>query len=490
MGTVTTADDVRPRTRWETIYAPRLLTTDVVVIAGAVFLAQFIRFGGPLHEGGAAKSLTAFSVLFALLWMFALAMFRTRSPRVIGGGIDEHRQVVSASFWTFGVIAIVALLLKLEITRGYLAVAFPLGTLGLLLGRHFWNRQLARERAQGRCQTSVLAIGDKQAVSVLARELMRKPANGYRIVGVGVPGYGAPKGEAIVVNGDAIPILGNEVAALDAIEEYGADTVAITGTEHFGVDGIRRLVWQLEAMDVDLVVSPGVIDIAGQRLTMRPVSGYPLIHVEKPQYEGANRFQKRTFDFFFALAALVATAPILVCAAIAIKLSSRGPVFYVADRLGLDRKPFRMLKLRTMVEDADAQLYMLAVGHESPGAVLFKMRDDPRITPVGRVLRRYSIDELPQFINVLKNDMSVVGPRPWLPLQRPLQQQDVETYARRRLLVKPGVTGAWQVSGRSDLSWEDSVRIDLSYVENWSMAGDLVIILKTIKAVFSRQGAY
>lgn len=485
MVTATTAVDGKRR-RWETTHVLRLLVTDIAVIAVAIFSAQFIRFGTPLSEDGATKWLTVLSILFMLLWLFALAMFRTRSPRVIGGGIDEYRYLVSASFWTFGVIAIVSLLLKLEIARGYLAVALPLGTAGLLFGRHFWNRKLARERAEGRSETSVLAIGDKRAVAVLAHNLMRKQASGYRIVGVGIPGYGEPNGEVIVVNGEEIPILGDEVAALGAIEECGANTVAITGPEHFGVNGVRRLVWQLEAMDIDLIVSPGLIDIASQRLVMRPVSGYPLIHVQKPQYEGAHRFEKRAFDFCFALAALVATAPILVCAAIAIKLTSRGPICYAVERIGLDGRPFTMLKLRTMVADADDQLHTLTDQNESPGGVLFKMRDDPRITPIGKILRGYSLDEIPQFLNVLKNDMSVVGPRPPL-------STEVETYNRevkRRLLVKPGVTGAWQVSGRSDLSWADSVRIDLSYVENWSMAGDLVIILKTLRAMLSRRGAY
>jgi exopolysaccharide biosynthesis polyprenyl glycosylphosphotransferase len=486
MVTSSTAVGVKPRTRWEAAYWPRVLVTDIAVVTAAIFLAQYIRFGAPLPHGGATKWETVFSVLFALLWLSALAMFGTRSPRVMGTGIDEYRYVMSASFWTFGVIAIVTLLLKLEIARGYLAVALPAGTVGLLLGRHFWYKQITRERAQGRYQTSVLAIGDERAVSVLIRELLRNPANGYRIVGVGLVGYGKPSGDAIVVNGKEIPILGDEVAALAAIEACGADAVALTSTEHFGVDGIRKLVWQLEAMDVDLVVSPGVIDIAGHRLMMRPVQGYPLIHVEKPQYQGAHRFQKRVFDFCFALAALVATAPILVSAAIAIKLTSRGPIFYAAERIGLDGKPFTMLKMRTMVANADVQLHTLIDQNESSGAVLFKMRDDPRITPIGKVLRRYSIDEIPQFLNVLKHDMSVVGPRP--PLRPEVATYDGEVM--RRLLVRPGVTGSWQVSGRSDLSWEDSVRLDLSYVENWSMAGDLVIILKTISAVLRRRGAY
>ena len=209
------------------------------------------------------------------------------------------------------------------------------------------------------------------------------------------------------------------------------------------------------------------------------------MHIEKPQYHGAKRFQKRAFDFCFALAALTGTLPILLVTAIAIKITSRGPVFYSSERIGIDGKPFSMLKFRTMVQDADKQLESLLGNNESDG-LLFKIRDDPRVTPVGRVLRRFSIDELPQFINVLRQEMSVVGPRP--PLRREVEAYDDDV--QRRLLVKPGVTGLWQVSGRSDLSWDKAVRLDLSYVDNWSMVGDILIIAKTVRAVFQRKGAY
>jgi exopolysaccharide biosynthesis polyprenyl glycosylphosphotransferase len=485
--TATVTPAVTVRTRWEGPYRFRLLVTDVGIVAGAVLLAQYVRFDQPpLPHSGTSYLLSVYSILFAVLWLVALAIAGARSSRVIGDGIDEYRAVVSASFGTFGAIAITSLLFKLGTSREYLAIALPIGTAGLLVGRHFWRKQISRERSRGGCQTFVLAIGDRRAVSVLAREMTRKPNNGYRIVGVGIPGYGQPRGETILVNGEEIPILGDEAHALAGINECGADTVAVTGTEHFGVDGIRKLLWHLESLDVDLVVSPGVIDVAGQRLIMRPVSDYPLIHVVKPQYQGAKRFQKRAFDFCFAVAALVAAAPILLVAAIAIRLTSRGPIFYAAERIGLDGQPFTMLKLRTMVLDADSQLEKLADQNESEGAVLFKIRNDPRITPVGKILRRHSLDELPQFMNVLKQEMSVVGPRP--PLRR-----EVDTYdgdVKRRLLVRPGITGLWQVSGRSDLSWEESVRLDLSYVENWSMVTDLVIILKTLRAFLLHEGAY
>jgi len=219
---------------------------------------------------------------------------------------------------------------------------------------------------------------------------------------------------------------------------------------------------------------------------MRPVAGLPLIHVEKPQYHGAKRFQKRFFDIAFSSTVLIFGLPLLVPVAIAIKLTSKGPVFYRQERIGLDGHPFEMIKFRTMVDGADKMVDKLAAHNESEGGVLFKIREDPRITPVGKLLRKYSIDELPQFINVLKRDMSVVGPRP--PLAREVKSYD--DYAKRRLLVRPGITGLWQVSGRSDLSWEDSVRLDLFYVENWSMISDLLIAVKTVKAVFGHAGAY
>jgi exopolysaccharide biosynthesis polyprenyl glycosylphosphotransferase len=474
------------RTRWQRRYVTKLQLTDFLVVCSAVVLAQYVRFGPTLSPPGYLKYyVPAFSVLFVIVWLAALAGIHSRSPRLIGTGIEEFRRVVAASFWTFGAIAIVTLLLKLDIARGYLAVALPAGTLGLVLSRSFWRGYVARKRADGGYQTAVLAIGECDAAELLATELTRNPMDGYQIAGIAIPGYGPPRGEQITINGRMIPIVGGETHALEAIRTCGADTVAIAGTEHFGVRGIRRLIWDLEPMGIDLIVSTGVMDVALSRLVMRPIAGLPLLHIEKPQYLSAKRFQKSTFDFFFALAALIGTLPILFITAIAIKVTSKGPVFYSSERIGIDGKPFAMLKFRTMVKDADKQLADLLHVNEGEG-LLFKIRDDPRVTRVGLLLRRFSIDELPQFINVLRGEMSVVGPRP--PLRREVEAYDCDVL--RRLLVKPGITGLWQVGGRSDLSWNDAVRLDLSYVDNWSMVGDLLIIAKTLRAVLARTGAY
>ena len=472
---------------WEHQYINRLRVTDVMAVVASVALAQFVRFGDvPTTALLPTMTHTGVSVALAALWIALLAIFRTRSPRVIGSGAEEYRRIVSATFRLFGVIAIVSLLFRIDFARLYLAIALPVGLLALLLSRWLWRKVVTRIRSKGEYKTSVLIVGSRAAAVSMAQSFEKSPSSGYAVVGICMPGYEAPRDGLVHVEGADIPVLGDEHDVLRAIEECGADTVAVTATEHLGHRGMRKMIWDLEKKHVDLVVTPGVVDVAGPRLVMRPVAGFPLIHVEKPQYNGASRFSKTAFDFTFATLVLILLSPILLAVAIAVKTTSRGPVFYSSERVGIDGKPFSMIKFRSMTVDADKQVAYLLDHNEGAGGVLFKLRDDPRVTPVGRVLRRYSLDELPQFVNVLKREMSVVGPRP--PLRR-----EVETYdgdVRRRLLVKPGVTGLWQVSGRSDLSWEETVRLDLSYVENWSMVGDLLIIAKTLKAVAGSDGAY
>ncbi|WP_179273285.1 MULTISPECIES: sugar transferase [unclassified Rhodococcus (in: high G+C Gram-positive bacteria)] len=472
---------------WERQYVARLRVTDVLAVVLSVALAQIVRFGDVEMTGLLpAMTYTGVSVALAGLWIAFLSIFRTRSPRVIGDGAEEYRRIVSATFRLFGVIAIVSLLFRIDIARLYLAIALPVGLLALLLTRWVWRKAVSRSRGKGEYKTSVLIVGSRSAALSMAQSFEKSPSAGYAVVGICMPGYEVPRDGVVHIEGTEIPVLGGEHDVLDAIEECGADTVAVTATEHLGHKGIRKMIWDLEKKDVDLVVAPGVVDVAGPRLVMRPVAGFPLIHVEKPQYNGATRFSKTAFDLTFAALVLVLISPILLAVAIAVKATSRGPVFYKSERMGIDGKPFAMIKFRSMTVDADKQVANLLDQNEGAGGVLFKMREDPRVTPVGKVLRRFSLDELPQFINVLKREMSVVGPRP--PLRR-----EVETYngeVRRRLLVKPGVTGLWQVSGRSDLSWEETVRLDLSYVENWSMVGDLLIIAKTMKAVAGSDGAY
>jgi exopolysaccharide biosynthesis polyprenyl glycosylphosphotransferase len=473
---------------WQRGYSRRLIVVDAIAVVSAVGLAHWLRFGG-LAQTSKIDNLvnyTEVSIVTAIAWIAALSINRSRSTRVIGSGAEEYRRVWLASLAVFGGIAIISMLLKLEIARGYLVIAMPVGIVLLVLFRWIARRLVIRAREKyGRCITRVLVVGNISAVRDLSKSLARQLKSEYEVVGACISGP-VTRTEIDVPGVGTILTFGDETNVVRAVIATNSHAVAVTATERLDGRGIRDLSWELEKLDIDLLVSPGVVDVAGPRLQMRPVAGLPLIHVEKPQYHGAKRFQKRLFDVVFSGAVLLCGLPILLSVAIAIKLTSKGPVFYRSERIGLDGQAFEMIKFRTMVDGADAMVDKLVTLNESEGGVLFKIRSDPRVTSIGRFLRKYSIDELPQFINVLKRDMSVVGPRP--PLATEVKSYD--DYAKRRLLVRPGITGLWQVSGRSDLSWDDSVRLDLFYVENWSMISDLLIAVKTVKAMISHSGAY
>lgn len=476
---------------WYRKYVGWLTLTDLVAVILAVVFAQWLRFGRTPNGAINVSVLDGVtylvvSVVIALLWMAALSINHSRSERIIGSGAEEYRRVWSATLAVFGGVAIVSMLLKLDLARGYLMIALPVGIVLLLLSRWIARKVVVRARKSfGRCITRLLVVGSPRAVRDLTLALSREPWSGYDVVGACVPGPSA-RTEISVPGFGSVPVFGDESAVARAVTLAGTHAVAVTATEHFHGRGLRDLSWELEGLDIDLLVVPGVIDVVGPRLHMRPVAGLPLIHIEKPQYQGAKKFQKRTFDVGFAGLALLCGLPVLLAIALAVKLSSRGPVLYRQERIGIDGEAFEMFKFRTMVVGADAMVDELVALNESKGGVLFKITNDPRVTVLGRFLRKYSLDELPQFFNVLKGDMSVVGPRP--PLATEVARYDDN--AMRRLLVRPGITGLWQVSGRSDLSWEDSVRLDLFYVENWSMMADLLIALKTMRVVLSHAGAY
>ncbi|WP_255396389.1 sugar transferase [Mycobacterium sp. E740] len=471
---------------WQRRYATVLRVTDLAVVMFAVGLAQLLRFGTSSTDGDQVFYFySAVSVAVVVIWTMSLSIYRARSPRILGAGPEEYRRAATATFSAFGAIAILSMLIRFDFARGYLALALPAGLVGLLASRWVGRRVVAEKRRQGQYLTSVLVIGEPAAARAMVQSLTRTPEYGYAVVGVCFPGHGQGRAhEPHTIYGVPVFPYDDDIAGI--VAESGADTIALTGADKLGAHDIGDLSWQLEKLDIDLLVSPGMVGLAGPRISMRPVADLPLIHLDKPQYDGAKRFEKRAFDICFSLLVLVLVSPVLIAAGIAVTLTSKGGMFYRSERIGIDGKPFKMIKIRTMVADADKWMPQLAELNEVDGGVVFKMRRDPRVTPVGRFLRRYSIDELPQFINVLRREMSVVGPRPPLPAEVATYDQRV----RRRLLVRPGITGLWQVSGRSDLSWDDFVRLDLSYVENWSMMNDLIIVVKTVRAVFSGAGAY
>lgn len=465
---------------WRERYARALRITDFVIIAGVVFGTQLGWLGFhtqvamPVQAWPGITSYTALSCLIVLGWLLALAVADTRSDRVVGVGSAEYQRVFNSSVMLFGLIAIAAFLLQVEASRGYLLITLPAGVLLLLLGRYVWRVWLRSKRKKGEYSARVLLVGSESSVKHTANELRRSSGAGYVVAGACIPARRASD----ILDGSDTPVLGGVSSVESALKLTGADTVVITSTDELGPTRVKQISWTLEAGKQHLVLAPSITDIAGPRIHTRPVAGLPLMHVETPRFSPAQRFVKRMMDLFGAFFMLLVLSPALLIIAVLLLLSSGRPVIYRQARIGRHGREFRMWKFRSMIPNAEEKLQSLLDMQDHGNRVQFKMKDDPRITRVGRVLRKYSLDELPQLFNVLGGSMSLVGPRP--PIQREVEQYD--DHVHRRFLVKPGITGLWQVSGRSSLSWDDSVRLDLSYVENWSVMSDIVILFKTFKA--------
>ncbi|YAL84106.1 sugar transferase [Dermacoccaceae bacterium W4C1] len=475
-----------PRPEWAPSVIRRVAITDAAAIAIAVLVANRLRFGASRAEVTGAGGLTYGSValILAIGWLLSLIAMQAYRPTIFGVGHDEYRTVFNATFVTFGIVSLFAMLFRVEVARGFLAIALPLGLTLLLLGRLINRRWLVRARARGELADRVVIVGAPQEVRHVAEGIARNTAAGYHVVAVATNDRPDPAFE--LRDGTLVPQVGAIDGACDMAKRMGARSLVVAGGARVSNDQIRQIGWELEGMGGHLVLASRMTDIAGPRIHWRRIEGLPLMSVELPHYTGPRYAMKRAFDIFFALGSLVLLSPVMLVVALAIKIDSRGPVFFRQTRIGIRGEPFKMTKFRSMVDGADRQQQKLSAdGHQGSG-LLFKLKDDPRQTKVGKFIRRTSLDELPQLLDVVRGSMSIVGPRPALPLEVDRYADDV----RRRLNVRPGITGPWQIGGRSNLSWEDSVRKDLSYVENWSMTSDILIIVKTIRAVLTSDGAY
>jgi exopolysaccharide biosynthesis polyprenyl glycosylphosphotransferase len=471
------------RRAWQADYVRRIVVADVLMAALASIAGYLVRFG-PSTQGLSPEHPSVWMVaLMPPVWVGAMLVARTYEQRFLWIGAEEFRRVLSAAVALLAGVGALSWAFQLELARGFVVAALPLATALTLLQRYLQRARVHRLRAAGRFLQTAIIVGHRAGVVALHQQIDREAYHGYRVIGCCLPP--AASG-ADVVAFDGLPVLGSLEEVVDVVRRFEVDTVAVLPSPELDGPALRRLGWDLEKTRAELLLAPAVTEIAGPRVRIRPVCGLPLLHMERPELRGVRRLTKGTFDRTAAALGLLLLLPLLVGVAVAVATTSRGGVFYRQERVGRDGQTFGMLKFRSMVPGADRMVDDLAHSTDSGNEVLFKIKGDPRITRVGRVLRRFSLDELPQLINVVSGDMSLVGPRPPLPTE-------VERYGfdmHRRFLVKPGITGLWQVSGRSDLSWDDSVRIDIRYVENWSLTFDFMILWKTLGAVLRGQGAY
>jgi exopolysaccharide biosynthesis polyprenyl glycosylphosphotransferase len=462
-------------------FRTRLTRSDV----GVVLLVGLIAtFGSLLANGGGFLTLAtlthlAIFSLIVVVWIACLWVFRTRDSRVLCVGVTEYKRIVSASTMTFGLLGIAFVIVPVSAARWYFLISLPLGVIGLVLERWLWRKWLVLQSREGLALSRVVVVGTNEEVDYVVRQVRKNSSAAYSVVGVVIDG------STTATRALGVPLSTD----LDSVAEHaatvGADAVIVAGSPVGRPEFVHDLAWSLEGTATDLIIATSLANVAGPRIHLRPVEGLPLIHVEIPQFEGGKHVLKRIFDIVFAGACLVVLAPAMALLGLVIMLDSPGPALFRQERVGRDGKSFTMFKFRSMVTTAESDLADLLDQNEGASG-LFKLKRDPRVTRVGAFIRKHSLDEFPQLWNILLGDMSVVGPRPPLPRE----VRDYEDHVHRRLYIRPGLTGMWQVNGRSTLNWEESVQLDLYYVENWSLVGDVVIIWRTVREVSSPIGAF
>jgi len=456
-----------------------LFLGDLLVIGGAMLIAVYARDAVPFDNASDSYHVMAVAApLLGAIWLLLLQLFGTYQLRHQRAGAVEYKRAVMASFTMAGLVGIGSYLLKAEFPRGLYVLLFTIGTVGLVTARFVRRKVMNRVHRRGMFLTPIVVAGGSGHVDAIAKVLRRETWLGYRVVG-------AVTADKVRTTPGGLPVLGAIGDTVDVIEKHDVATVIFAEGSFSSPADFRRMAWELEEQDIHMIVVPALTDVSAQRLDVRPVAGLPLVDVDRPQAIEAARWIKRTWDIIGSAVLLLLAAPVMGLVALAIKLEDKGPVIFRQTRVGLKGESFECLKFRSMATDAEARLAALMAENEGAGP-LFKMTHDPRITRTGRFIRRFSLDELPQLWNALRGDMSLVGPRPALPTE--VAQYDPDT--RRRLDVRPGLTGLWQVSGRSNLSWDDTVRLDLYYVDNWSLVQDLMILARTAKAVVGTSGAY
>jgi exopolysaccharide biosynthesis polyprenyl glycosylphosphotransferase len=474
-------------------YSNRLAVSDFFAIAIAVTASYYLMFddiaktfASASAEGTLRISLNPPAVAWAVgvVWAFTLRVNKSRDHRIIGSDSEEYKRVLNASLSILGLLAIAALFLKLDVSRLFIATTLLLGTALLLTTRWVWRQWLRRMRANGKFRNTAAIAGPANLIIELVDNLNRDKGSPFMPTLL----IASSLADAEKLKKLDIPIEIKLEDPANQLGQRGIDALILTGSDYLTNKNFKQIAWNLETSPIDLLIAPGLLEAAGPRVHTRPVAGMPLLEIESPKFEGSRYAIKQTFDIVVAAIITVLVLPILLATAIAVKATDKGPAFFFQERHGKNGKPFKMIKFRSMRVGAEKLHEELKKQKqkELTNSNMFKDPNDPRITKIGKFIRRYSIDELPQLFNVLKGDMSLVGPRPPLPSE----VAEYESHVHRRLLVKPGITGIWQVSGRASLSWEETVRLDLDYVENWAFTRDLVILGKTVGVIFGKSGAF
>lgn len=456
------------RRRWVGIIS----VTDSAITALFVLAALFP------GTGRVSGTSVVFGLALLVAWSLALVLKGTRQRQILGVGADEYKRVIEAGLLTAGVGALSALVFPVPGVSDVILLGILPGIVALLLSRWVTRRIMYSRGRAGQSLSRVIVVGNARDIQYIIAKLKKNAGGVYEVVAAVEDG-----GRQLDLDG--IPVA-TSLQTLDGmLLAYGADAVMVAGELKEGSRGVTKLSWELEKSGTELILASRLVNVAGPRIKMRPVEGLPLMHVDPPVFSGGRMNAKRALDALLSSVALLVLAPLFLLLAVAVRLDSRGPVIFAQRRVGKDGREFTMYKFRTMVTNAEELLAELSEQNEGAGP-LFKMKNDPRVTRLGRILRKLSLDELPQIYNVLRGDMSLVGPRP--PLRSEVDEYEPDTC--RRLLIRPGLTGLWQTRGRSELGWEESVSLDLYYVENWSVIGDLVIMWHTAKAMIQPQGAY
>ena len=456
---------------WKPNLRKNISIIDFISLLFAVALILTLRF--PQTWQGELSAYEIRNIFLAILvlvsWLFFLWFNGSRDTNILGFGADEYKRLINATLFSFTSIAFISYIFKLEISRAFILLVFPFGLITLFVSRRMLRRRLLKARSEGRYLSKVLLLHSGENDPVESRLSIASHA-GFDVV------Y-----KVQTLEGSKLDFKQIVAKAID----NNCDQIMVGQSAIISAAELRKLGWALEETSIDLIVAPAVTEIAGPRLKVSNVEGLPLLHLEQPVFSGVSRVTKRLLDLVLSVIGLIVISPFLLIVALMIKFYDRGSIFYTQKRIGQNNKEFSVYKFRTMYEGSHEQRgKVMAETNKDPR--LAKDPQDPRVTKPGLFLRRWSIDEIPQIINVLKGEMSLVGPRP--PLAEEVNQY--EKSEKRRLLVKPGLTGLWQVSGRSELDWEDAVRLDLYYVENWSLTLDILIIIRTAAAVWRGEGAY